>query len=47
MDVSAVDGVGTAIYTHYNADYKAHAKNTIHSGGKRSSYLMVPVIPAK
>ena len=32
---------------NFNADYKAHAKNTIHSGGKKSSYLLVPVIPAK
>ena len=47
VDVSAVDGAGTAIYTHYNADYKARAHNTIYSGGKKESYLLVPIIPKK
>jgi uncharacterized protein len=47
VDVSAVDGAGTAIYTHYNADYKAHAHNSIHSGPKKHSYLLVPIIPPK
>jgi putative CocE/NonD family hydrolase len=47
VDVQSQDGVGTGIYTHYSADYKAGAQNSIHSGGKKESYLLVPVIPAK
>ena len=46
-DVGPVDGAGTAIYTHYNADYKAHAHNSLYSGGAKHSYLLVPIIPPK
>ena len=38
---------GAPFYTCYNTDYKARAHNTIYSGGKKESYLLVPVIPKK
>ncbi len=47
LDITPRDGVGTGHFTHYNADYNAAATNTIHSGGKQLSYLLLPVIPAK
>ena len=47
VDVQPTDGVGSAIYTHYNADYKAGATNAIYSGGSKASYLLVPIIPPK
>ena len=47
IDIQPQDGVGSAIYTHYNADYKAGSTNTIHSGGSKASYLLVPIIPPK
>jgi predicted acyl esterase len=46
LDISPRDGVGTGHFTHYNADYNAGAVNTIHSGGERLSYLLLPLIPA-
>ena len=46
LDVQPRDGTGSAPYTHYHADYNAGAKNTIHSGGDKQSWLMLPVIPA-
>ena len=47
LDITPRDGVGTGHFTHYNADYNAGATNSIHSGGERLSWLMLPVIPPK
>ncbi|HXF67653.1 MAG TPA: CocE/NonD family hydrolase [Burkholderiales bacterium] len=47
LDVQPRDGVGSAPYTHYHADYNAGAQNTIYSGGEMQSYLLLPVIPPK
>ncbi|HET9405140.1 MAG TPA: CocE/NonD family hydrolase [Burkholderiales bacterium] len=47
LDVSPADGVGTQHFTHFHADYNQGAETTIHSGGNRASYLLLPVIPAK
>jgi len=47
VDVQPRDGVGSAPYTHYHADYNAGATNTIYSGGDKPSYITLPVIPAK
>jgi predicted acyl esterase len=46
LDIQPRDGVGSAPYTHYHADYNAGADNTILSGGRYESYLLLPVIPA-
>jgi len=45
LDVTPVDGVGSAPYTHFHADYNWGAVNTVHSGGKRPSFLLLPIIP--
>jgi putative CocE/NonD family hydrolase len=45
LDVQPRDGVGSASYMHYHADYNT-GTNTIYSGGDRESYLLLPVIPA-
>ena len=47
LDISPADGVGTQHFTHFHADYAQGATYTIHSGGNRESYLLLPVIPAK
>ena len=47
VDVQPRDGVGSAPYTHYHADYNAGATNTIYSGGDKQSYITLPIIPAK
>ena len=47
IDIQPRDGVGSAPYTHYHADYNAGAENTIYAGGRYPSYLMLPIIPAK
>jgi len=47
LDITPRDGVGTGHFTHYYADYNAGATNTIHSGGDRQSYLLLPVVPEK
>jgi putative CocE/NonD family hydrolase len=46
LDIQPRDGVGSAPYTHYHADYNAGAENTIYSGGDKQSWLLVPIIPA-
>jgi len=46
LDIQPRDGIGAAPYTHYSADYNS-GTNTIHAGGSRASYLLLPVIPAK
>ena len=45
LDVQPRDGVGSAHYMHYHADYNS-GTNTIHAGGDMASYLVLPVIPA-
>jgi uncharacterized protein len=45
LDIQPRDGVGSVHYTHYHADYNT-GTNTIHAGGARESYLLLPVIPA-
>ena len=47
LDIQPRDGVGSAPYTHYHADYNAGATNTVYSGGNKSSYLLLPIVPAK
>jgi len=47
VDIQPRDGVGSAPYTHYHADYNAGAQNTIYSGGDKQSYLLLPIIPPK
>ncbi|MBI3044800.1 MAG: CocE/NonD family hydrolase [Betaproteobacteria bacterium] len=47
VDIQPRDGVGAAPYTHYHADYNAGAVNTLHSGGDRQSYILLPIIPPK
>jgi predicted acyl esterase len=44
LDVQPRDGVGSASYMHYHADYNA-GTNTIYAGGEYESYLLLPVIP--
>ena len=44
LDIEPRDGVGSAPYTHYHADYKTGA-NTIYTGGKFASHVLLPVIP--
>ncbi len=46
LDIQPRDGVGSAPYTHYSADYNT-GTNVIHTGGSRASYLLLPVIPGK
>lgn len=45
LDVQPRDGVGSAPYTHYHADYNSGARNTIHTGGSKASHLLLPLIP--
>ena len=46
LDIQPRDGVGSAPYTHYSADYNT-GTNTVFAGGARASYLLLPVIPAR
>ncbi len=46
LDIQPRDGVGSAGYMHYHADYNS-GTNTIYAGGERDSYLLLPLIPAK
>jgi predicted acyl esterase len=46
LDIQPRDGVGSAPYTHYSADYNT-GTNTVFAGGARASYLLLPVIPTK
>ncbi len=45
LDVQPRDGVGSASYMHYHADYNT-GTNTVYAGGNRESFLLLPVIPA-
>ena len=47
LDISPADGVGTQHFTHFHADYNADAESTIHAGGDKPSYLLLPIIPSK
>ena len=47
IDIQPRDGVGSAPYTHFHADYNAGARNTVYAGGDKPSYLLLPVIPPK
>jgi predicted acyl esterase len=46
LDIQPRDGVGSAPYTHYSADYNS-GTNTVYTGGKTASYLLLPIIPQK
>jgi predicted acyl esterase len=46
LDLQPRDGMGSAPYTHYSADYNT-GTNTLFAGGSRASYLLLPVIPPK
>ena len=43
LDVQPRDGIGSAPYTHYAADYNT-GTNFVHLGGERASYLLLPII---
>lgn len=43
LDIQPRDGIGSAPYTHYSADYNS-GTNTIFTGGTRASYLLLPFI---
>jgi putative CocE/NonD family hydrolase len=45
LDIQPRDGIGSASYMHYHADYNS-GTNTIYAGGDKESYLLLPVIPA-
>jgi predicted acyl esterase len=45
LDIQPRDGIGSAHYMHYHADYNA-GTNSIHAGGDKPSYLLLPLIPA-
>ncbi len=45
LDVQPRDGVGSQGYMHYHADYNT-GTNTVHAGGDKPSYLLLPVIPS-
>jgi hypothetical protein len=47
VDIQPRDGVGSAPYTHYHADYNAGAGNSIYTGGDKASCLLLPIIPPK
>jgi len=47
IDIQPRDGIGSAPYTHYHAEYNAGARNTIYTGGDKASYLLLPIIPPK
>jgi len=44
LDIQPRDGVGSAPYTHYSADYNV-GDNTVYTGGSMASHLLLPVIP--
>ena len=46
LDIQPRDGIGSAPYTHYHADYNV-GENTIYSGGDKESFLLVPIIPPR
>ncbi len=46
LDIQPRDGIGSAPYTHYHADYN-DGQNTVYAGGDQELFLLVPVIPPK
>jgi predicted acyl esterase len=44
LDIQPRDGVGSAPYTHYSADYNT-GRNTIYTGGSTASHMLLPIIP--
>jgi uncharacterized protein len=44
LDIQPRDGLGSQSYMHYHADYNT-GTNTLHAGGEREGYLLLPVIP--
>jgi hypothetical protein len=44
LDIQPRDGVGSAGYMHYHADYNT-GMNTVYAGGEYESFLLLPVIP--
>ncbi|MBM3358254.1 MAG: CocE/NonD family hydrolase [Betaproteobacteria bacterium] len=46
LDIQPRDGLGSAPYTHYSADYNV-GQNIVHTGGSTASHLLLPVIPRK
>jgi hypothetical protein len=46
LDIQPRDGVGSAPYTHYSADYNT-GENTIYTGGSMASHLLLPIIPKR
>ena len=47
LDIGPRDGIGAGHFTHYHADYTQGATNTLHAGGDRASYLLLPIVPQK
>jgi predicted acyl esterase len=47
LDISPADGVGTQHFTHFTADYNQGGVSTIHSGGDKPTWLLLPIIPPK
>ena len=47
LDIQPRDGVGSAPYLHYPAAYNTGGENTVHTGGRMASYLLLPIIPPK
>jgi predicted acyl esterase len=47
LDISPADGVGTQHFSHFHADYNQGAETTLHAGGDKVSYLLLPIIPPK
>ena len=47
IDIQPRDGVGSAPYTHYYADYNIQARNSIHSSKDMPSYVLLPIVPPK
>jgi predicted acyl esterase len=47
LDISPADGVGTQHFTHHHADYNQGGVSTLHSGGDKQTYLLLPIIPPK
>jgi|RhiMetdeSRZDD1v2_1073273.scaffolds.fasta_scaffold00317_22 predicted acyl esterase len=46
LDIQPRDGVGSASYMHYHADYNTGI-NTVHAGGAYEGYLLLPIIPGR
>ncbi len=47
LDIQPRDGAGSAPYLHYPAAYNTGGENTVHTGGRMASYLLLPIIPPK